>query len=213
VKVALAADGSAKLDGHNIVRGVAAQSYRRAYESETGRREKFEQSYARSYPGVKVGAFDITAPRAIEAPVETKYSLAVPRLGRADGNTLVFSPLGEPWRFAESNAPLSKRQYTLELGAPWRSEFSYDVSIPSGYVLADAPVTVEKTTPFGTYQYVMNSSGGTIKVSGHIAFSIDTVPPDQYAAFRSFLEEVDRTFSRKLRLAPATASISSEAAR
>jgi tetratricopeptide (TPR) repeat protein len=213
VRIALASDGSASMDGKNVIRGVAAQGYRRAYESETGRKERFEQNYSRSYPGAKVGTFEMSEPRAIEKPVETKYALSVPRLGRVEGGNLLFSPLGEPWRFAESNAPLSKRQYTVELGAPWRNEFSYDVALPAGYAVVDAPVQVEKTSPFGSYQYVMKPSPTGITVSGHIAFTVSQVTPDQYGAFRSFLEEVDRTFSRRFRLSQATASITSEAAR
>jgi hypothetical protein len=212
-KVILAADGSATINGQNVIRGVQASNYRRVYESETGRRERFEQNFSRSYPGAKVADFILSEPRAIEKPVETTYSLAVPRLGRVDERGISFSPLGEPWRFTEGNAPLSKRQYPIDLGAPWTQEFSYDVALPEGYALADGPFTVEKTSPFGTYRYVLQQSPAGVTLSGHVSFTAERVAPEQYPAYRSFLEELDRTFSRRLRLTPAVPSMTTEAAR
>jgi tetratricopeptide (TPR) repeat protein/transglutaminase-like putative cysteine protease len=211
VSITLAQDGSAKIQGQAQVRGQAAQSYRRNYESETGRREKFEQSYARSYPGAHATTFEIGDPRAIEKPVETRFTLAVPRLARTDGSGLVFSPFGEPWRFAEANAPLSKRTYPVELGAPWRNDFVFNVQVPAGYIVSEAPIALEKESPFGSYQYSMTPSPQGVTVSGHVSFSVDQVSPAQYGAFRSFLEEMDRTFSRRLHLAQATASNAPEA--
>jgi hypothetical protein len=211
--IALSSDGSAQIEGSSKVSGQSAQGFRRAYESETGRREKFEQSYARSYPGVKASSFEIGDPRAIEKPVETKFVLSVPRLARPDSGSLVFSPFGEPWRITEGSAPLSKRQYPVELGAPWRSEFTYNVRLPSGFSFADGPITVEKTSPFGSYEYKLSPSKDGITVTGHVSFAVDKVTPDQYSAFRSFLEEVDRTFSRRLRLAPTTTANATEASR
>ena len=143
----------------------------------------------------------------------THFSLTVPRLARTDSNGFVLSPFGEPWKFAQSNAALSKRTYPVELGAPWRNEFTYKVQLPPGVALSDAPATVSKTSPFGSYELVMKPSNDGFVVTGHVSFAVDKVTPDQYDAFRAFLEEVDRTFSRQMHLSTATASISPEASR
>jgi FAD/FMN-containing dehydrogenase len=85
------------------------------------------------------------------------------------------------------------------------------VQVPAGYIVSEAPIALEKESPFGSYQYSMTPSPQGVTVSGHVSFSVDQVSPAQYGAFRSFLEEMDRTFSRRLHLAQATASNAPEA--
>jgi tetratricopeptide (TPR) repeat protein/transglutaminase-like putative cysteine protease len=212
-EIALNADGSARLTGATTIRGLSAQSYRRAYESETGRRERFEQGWARSYPGARATAFDLGDPRAIEDPVRTSFALEVPQLGRTDRDALGFSPFGEAFRYVESYAPLSRRAFPQDLGAPWRNEFRYGVKLPAGHALVDAPAPLEKSGPFGSYRYSVESRGDSLLVTGHVTLAVDRVQPAEYPAFRAFLEDVDRAFSRRLRVAPAAAAARAEAAR
>lgn len=203
----ISSDGSAAIRGTARVHGYTAQGWRRAYESETGRRERFEQSYAPRYPGAKAVAFDIGDPKSIEKPVETTFSLNVPRLAQKDGETLVFSPFGEPWHYLEGNAPQSKRTYPVDLGAPYRHEFHYVVHLPVGFALTESPAPVDKTTPFGAYHYGIRSTPEGVVVDGSISFAASEVKPEAYEAFRSFLEDLDRTFSRQIRVsrtAPTT---------
>jgi tetratricopeptide (TPR) repeat protein len=199
----LAPDGSATIQGAAKVVGNNAQGWRRNYLSESGRREKFEQAYAQRYPGVKATAFDIADPSAIEKPVQTKFTLAVPQLAQKDGDALVFSPFGEPWRYLEGNAPQSKRTYPVDMGTPWGTEFRYTIHVPPGYALVEQPTKVEKTSPFGHYRFELKPTADGLAVSGQVSFSVQEVPASDYAAFRAFLEELDRTFSRRLRVAPA----------
>jgi tetratricopeptide (TPR) repeat protein len=199
----IAADGSAVLNGTGHVRGDPAQGFRRNYESESGRRERFEQSYAQRYPGAKAVNFDIGDPHAIEQDVLTHFALTVPQLAHKDGDALVFSPFGEPWRFLEGNAPQSKRNFAVDLGTPWSNQFRYTIHVPSGYALADQPSVVEKESPFGRYRYETKLTPEGVVVTGNVAFTVPQVNPTDYAAFRTFLEDLDRTFSRRLRVAPA----------
>jgi tetratricopeptide (TPR) repeat protein len=197
----VSSDGSAVLHGTASVRGYTAQSWRRAYESETGRRERFEQSYAPRYPGVKAVSFDIGDTRSIEKPVQTSFSLSIPRLAQKDGDALVFSPFGEPWHYLEGNAPQSKRTYPIDLGTPYQHEFHYVVHLPTGYSATELPAAADKTTPFGSFHYDLKTSPEGLVVHGTVSFVVSEVKPASYDAFRSFLEELDRTFSRRVRVA------------
>jgi tetratricopeptide (TPR) repeat protein len=205
--LALASDGSATIQGVSHVRGQSAQGWRRSYEAESGRREKFEQSYAQRYPGAKAVSFDIGDPRAIENPVETHFSLKVPVLAQKDGPGLVFSPLGQPWRFLEADAPQSKRTFPIDLGAPWKNHFHYTIQLPRGFALAEQPAIVDKSSPFGAYHYEIKSGPDGLTFDGTVSFNVQQVKPTDYGAFRSFLEELDRTFSRRLRLVSAAEAV------
>lgn len=201
--IQLAPDGSARLTGKSRVTGQGASSWRRHYESEADRRVRFEQGYAHSYPGAKAVSFEITDPRSIEKPVETTFVLDVPALGHHEDDALGFSPFGEPFRYVEGTAPLSRRSHPLDLGTPWRNEFTYAVALPSGMSLVEPPSTLEKTTAFGSYRYKTEKSAEGLKVTGFVAVTVDAVTPEKYAEFRAFLEDVDRTFSRRLRVVPS----------
>ena len=213
VVVDLAPDGSARIEGSAEITGVSAQGYRRAYESESGRRELFEQGYARIYPGAKVTSVDVGDPKAIEKPVATKFVIEVPRLAQKEGEALVFSPFGQPWRYVEGNAPLSKRKFPVDLGAPWRSEFNYTVRLPEGQKLQDVLPDAKGSSPFGSYALRVKKSPEGFVVTGSLTFNADEVSPADYPAFRTFLEEVDRTFSRRLHVAASTLTSAAEAVR
>lgn len=208
--IQLGPDGSATVNGTSEVRGNNASSWRRAYESTSGRREKFEQAFARSYPGAKVASVDISDARAIEQPVKTQFVLEVPRLARREGDALVFSPFGEQFHYVESLAPLSKRDFPIELGPPWRNEFRYVVKLPANTSPASVPEPVEASSSWGAYGLSIERKDGTLVVTGHVSIAPTRVSPADYPSFRSFLEEVDRTLSRTIRLAvgpvPAQAS-------
>lgn len=205
--VQLARDGSAQIQGETVVEGQTAQSYRRAYQSETGRTERFEQSYSRAYPGVRVSAFEVSDARAIEEPVRMGFRMEAPQLARTASDTLDFSPFGEPFRYVEAFAPLSRRSLVLDLGAPWRNEFHYTVRLPEGATPASLPEPVERTTPFGSFRYQFEQTDEGIVATGHVALAVDRVRPEEYADFRAFLAELDRILSRRLQVTlPAAAA-------
>ena len=200
--IALAADGSARLTGRSRVTGQNAQGYRRYYEAEADRRQRFEQGYSRSYPGAKAVTFTLTDPKKIESPVDTSFVLDVPSLAHPEDGALLFSPFGQPSRYLQALAPLSKRTWPVDLGAPWKNAFDYTVTWPKELVLAGQPTTLEKTTPFGSYRYETKVVPGGLEVKGYLALSATSIPPAQYAEFRAFLGDLDRTLSHRLRLVP-----------
>lgn len=206
----LAADGSALFAGTSEVKGQQAASWRRAYQSESGRNEKFEQGWSRSYPGAQLTALEIGDIRNLEAPVTTKFKLQVPRLARVESGRLVFTPFGEDTRYVRSYAPLSSRRYPVDLGSPWRNEFSYRVKLPAGSSLLDAGAPMTSRTPFGSFSLQVEPMDGGVVVSGHVALDVARVEPAEYPAFRAFLAEMDRALGQRLSVSlPA----STEAAR
>lgn len=207
--IALSTDGSASLQGTSEVKGQSAASWRQGYQSESGRREKFEQSWARSYPGARLKSLDISDPRAIEAPVKTTFELEVPNMGRIDADELLFSPFGEDLRYVRNYAPLSSRRFPVKLGVPWRNEFSYRVTLPKGGVVKNAGSPLTGTSPFGSYSLsVTPSSDGAVLISGHVAFDVESVQPNEYQSFRQFLSQIDRAFGQRFAVAlPVTKEV------
>ena len=132
--------------------------------------------------------------------METHFSLKVPELAQKDGAGLVFSPLGQPWRFLEADAPQSKRTFPIDLGAPWKNHFHYTIQLPRGFTLAESPSVVDKSSPFGTYHYEIKPGPEGLTFDGTVAFNVQQVKPADYVAFRAFLEDLDSESSRRLKL-------------
>lgn len=204
--VRLAPEGAARIEGVSTITGEGAAGYRQAYESESGRRERFEQGYGRSYPGARVTSFDISEPRAIGQPVELRFELEVPRLGRADGDgTRVFSPFGEPFRYSQWLAPLSRREHPVDLGHPWHNTYDVLLQLPEGMRLADEQVRFEKSTRFGSYLLELTPSEGSTtgevaRMRVELSLAGGVVSPADYPELRAFLQELDRTLSRPVRV-------------
>lgn len=206
--VELAVDGSATFTGTSEVKGQAASSWRRAYQSESGRREKFEQSWARNYPGAQLSSLEINDTRNLEVPVKTSFKLQVPRLARVESDRLVFSPFGEEIRYVRSYAPLSSRRYPVDLGTPWRNEFTYRVKLPAGSALLNAWTPMTARTPFGSYELQVEPTAEGITVSGHVALDASRVEPAEYPAFRAFLAEMERALGHRIAVSlPASAEV------
>ncbi len=203
--ITLAQDGSARLSGTSHIVGQRAQAFRRYYESPDDRRQRFEQGFSQSYPGVEAVSFTLTDPKDIERPVDTSYVLRVPALGHPSGDVLVFSPFGEPSHFVQRFATLSTRKFPVDLGTPWRNQFDYTIALPKGMSAADKPSVLTEKTLFGSFLYETRVTPAGLKVTGYTELSATSVSPAQYQAFRSFLGDLDRTISHRLRLKPLAA--------
>lgn len=197
----LRGDGSARMQGTTTVRGLSAPGWRQGYQSETGRKERFEQNWARSYPGAKVESLSFSNPRALEEPVKSTFAIELPHLARLEPGSLVFNPLGEDSRYVRTLAPLSTRRYPVDLGPPWRHEFSYRVTLPKGASVLAPSIPAEAATPFGSYSFRAEpSADGTLLVQGHVAIDRARVEPPDYPAFRLFLADLDRAFAQRIRV-------------
>ncbi len=195
--VALAADGSATLQGSAEIRGSDAAEYRRSYQPGAGRRSLFEQGWSRTYPELAVRRADFEGLTDLEKPVRVTFDLAVPRLASRQGDRLRLQPFGAAASYAERFAPLSKRRFAVALPPPWTQAFDYRIGAPEGLRFSAPPQSVREITPFGDLEvdWALAPDSRSLTVHGHFAIAVSEVSPSRYAAFRSFLEAADRALS------------------
>jgi len=200
----LAPDGSAKASGTVHVTGQAAAGYRQHYESDSGRRERFEQHWARAWPGARAGELSMGDLRALESPVDVRFTLQLPRMAVQENGALVLSPFGEPMRYVDSLAPLSSRKMPVDAGSPSRAEFRHVVRLPAGSAVEEPPAAFEKSGPFGAWRAEYSVKDGALVVEGFVSFAAPRIEPAQYAEYRAFLGELDRALSRRLHVVRMT---------
>ncbi|HET8732852.1 MAG TPA: DUF3857 domain-containing protein, partial [Anaeromyxobacteraceae bacterium] len=127
-EIALAPDGSARVEGRSRLSGAAAPPYRRAYQSEQERRPTLEKAFARTFPGLQVERAGFSDLSRLEEDVRLEVTLAVPRWAQRDGAGLQFTPFGGGAGYTETWASLASRRHPLVLGEPTTTRFRYRVT-------------------------------------------------------------------------------------
>jgi tetratricopeptide (TPR) repeat protein len=204
--VALAADGSALVNGQARVAGVHAPGYRRAYAAEHDRRARLEQAMSRAFPGLTVQSVSVSDLGRLEDEVSMRFSMALPRLAEREDGQLRFLPFGGGHRYAESLAPLSSRRFDLVVGEPWETRLTYQYTLPKGFAAVELPAPVRLDATFAAFDASCREEGGAVKAEARIAMKKGLVTAAEYPAFREFLSQVDRALARPVRVGPPVTS-------
>ena len=202
-QVALAADGSAVVDGRTLVTGAQAPDFRRALLSESGRLAALERSFARTFPGLKAEKVETGDLSRIEDDVRVSFRLAVPRLARPESGGLQLAPFGLGQNWMESYAPLSTRKHDLLLPHPFDNQFTLRYKLPPGMSPASLPAPERREGAFGAWSVSMREEGGELVAEGRLRVSARRIVAADYPAFREFLSGLDRALLRQVRLVNA----------
>lgn len=190
LRVRLSADGSAQLSGKEEIQGPAAAEYRDTYQAPGTRRERFERSLASLYPGAELLSQSFDSLDELEQPVSLRYRARVPQMARRDGDELRLAPsvLNDLIR----NLALSpSRRYPLELGVPRSYLERRSVQLPAGMRLAELPAGGEAVSEFGRLKLAFETDEREVVSSTLFEINGDRVTPEQYPAFRRWVEKAD----------------------
>ncbi len=198
--VDLEEDGTASAEGTFELKGTAAPSYRRAFRAEEDRLRLYEQSWARTHPGVKVTRLEMDGLDELEEPVRAGFDLFLPRFGRREGERLSLRPVGEGRGYGERYAPLASRRHDLVLDYPFTSVHEVRVLPPEGWMVAYLPEGLAFESPYGRFSAAYEIRGGVISVEIEVVLSAFRIASDEYPEFREFLGRVDRAIAREVRL-------------
>jgi hypothetical protein len=198
--VALAADGSAVVDGSTWVSGAQAPDFRRGYLSESGRNAALERSFARTFPGLKAEKVETGDLSRIEDDVRVTFRLTVPRLARPENGALLLAPFGLGQNWMETYAPLSTRKHDLVLPHLFDTKFTLRYKLPPGTAPASLPEPERRDGPFGSWSVSVRDEGGVLVAEGSFQITVRRIAAADYPAFRAFLSSLDRALLRPVRL-------------
>ena len=193
----LARDGSATLDAREIVRGSSAPSYRATFQAEGTRAERLERQLRNLFPGLRLRSQRFGDLNDLEAPVTLEYAAEVPQLAQRDGELLRTPPsvLGElTSRFAR--AP--RRHYPLDLGGTSQYVEERILRLPAGTRLRSAPSGGEADSPFGRLRLTVETHGRQVTARTEFELRRDRVEPNEYAAFRQWIERADQLLRERV---------------
>lgn len=182
--------------------GEFAAPFRRRWEADDRRRERYQEQLSRSIAGVRVidatfGALDdIEAPATVTAHVEGGEWV---RLSDTEATLRPFGPLRSAWtqRYAAS----AERRLPLELEYPWRIEEHRQISLPVGMEIRAGLGVAEVRSAFGVARRTVELGEAGLEATLVIELDVLRVTPEEYPDFRAFLQDADRLIDQPVRIA------------
>jgi transglutaminase-like putative cysteine protease len=203
-KVALAADGGARVDETVTVKGQAAQEWRAHYQTPGERRERYAKVWNGRHTGAQLEAVDMTGIEDRNQPVFVRARALVPHMAQGNGRgEFHLSSSSREAELTQTYARLGTRRWPLVLGFPWQHEEELEYRLPEGFRLLRAPTARRVECAFGTFDLKVNvsSDGRAIKVLSLLSVERDRIAPSDYESFRAFLREADILLSEPIVIA------------
>lgn len=195
--VRLANDGSATVRGTETVTGGEAPGYRATYQAEGTRADRFERSLRNLFPGLNLTNQRFQNLDDLEAPVTYTYAADVPQMAQRDGSNLRAAPtvMGDMTR---SLARTPNRRYPLDLGGTSSYVEQRTTRLPNGSSTRRAPAGGTAESPFGSLRMTVESNARQVMTRTEFELTRDRISPEEYPAFRQWVEQVDQILRQRL---------------
>ena len=188
-KLTLDQSGTLKGDVIEIRQGDRAWSERGRLRSVTKNTEKIkpvEDLLAGSLSRFSITKASITNLNEIDLPFELNYSFEAPDYAKNAGGLLLVRPrvLGiKASGLMETKEP---RKFPVEFEGPSRDVDTFDITIPPGYVVDDAPPPVDTDFGFASYHSKTEVQGNLIHYSRAFEIKQPSVPVSRSEDLKKF---------------------------
>ena len=192
LRVALAEDGAATMDGAEEYRGYEAAALRASMErlDAPARRQAVERALSRSFRGPALLDLRFEGEDDLDRPLVVRWSARVERWARVeDGRAVVDAPL-VPARLGSRFLQRASRETALLLAADERSTLDLSVSLPTGW--SPLPATAaDVRSPFGRYVRSERAEAGRLLREDRFELLRGRIAPAGYPSFAGFATAVD----------------------
>jgi tetratricopeptide (TPR) repeat protein len=209
-QVDVATDGAAVVHEELTIRGQAAADWREHYQTPGERAERYGHVWTGRYPGARLVSLEMPGIEDRNVPVSVHAVADVPRLGLPGGGgddvarDLTLPLTVREADFSRTYARLSARKQDLVIAYPWQHEEEIVYRLPPGWTVRARPASREIAGPFGRVGVeIKTDPQGRVRVRSFLDVTRARIPPVDYAAFRTFLGEIDAAFAERLTVGPA----------
>ncbi|NOY93175.1 MAG: DUF3857 domain-containing protein [Deltaproteobacteria bacterium] len=199
MEVRLEGDGAATLSVNERVIGAGAQRYRSTYAAQGTRGERFERALRALFPGLTLEEQSFPHLEDLERPVEYSYRARVPQMARRDGTNLRLSP-SVMTDLLRGMAAQPTRRLPLDLGGTSRYVEERTIRLPAGFRPGRLPTGGVAESPFGKLSLSVEANGRSILARTEFEVRRDRIPPDEYPAFRAWVERADALLREQITL-------------
>jgi tetratricopeptide (TPR) repeat protein len=199
----LGSDGGAYLDGRATFRGTLAADYRSRLADEGSRAERLEEILNGRYPGLELRSQTLTGLDAHSNHVGLAFKARISSLAAPAGEGLeVRRPAGLDG-LASRWAATATRETPLRLPPAALHVLSFRYVLPAGWVADGLPPDASEAADFGSYTISWSRADGDLHVENRLELSASEIAPEDYPAFRAFLERHDAVLRVPLAVRPA----------
>ncbi len=185
---ALAADGTLTGDLHEAFIGDDATSERWFLKDNDSReiREKLEQGIGADLPGLAFKGFEFHGAADLDKPLDLDLRFTVATYAHPAGPLLLLRPhvLGSHAHVVPEVMEGKPRLYPIELGHPGRWHDSFDIAIPSGYIVDEIPNPVDIDLDFASYHSSASAKGNLLHYESDYVVRQVELPSSKAATFR-----------------------------
>jgi hypothetical protein len=149
---------------------------------EKERRQALETSVARDVPGVVLNSFQYVQPTELDKPMELHYKFTAAQYAHQAGSLLLVRP-----RVVGSHAIAfndKPRTVPIDLNATGRWRDSFDIALPTGYVVDETPDPVNLDLDFASYHSTVIAKGNQLHYERELVVKQVEVPAARAADFR-----------------------------
>ena len=141
----------------------------------------------------KISALELENLSDPEEPVIEKVSLTVPEAAERGDGFMYLNPFLSGR--VESNEYYSEERISvIDLACPTFEKYSFKITIPEGWTVAELPQSVNLRMEGGGAGFIYNISadGRTIKLDSEISFTTIRYLPEKYTSIRNFWSSIIR---------------------
>ena len=152
------------------------------YSDEKERRESLETTISHDVPGVVLNSFQFVQPQDLDKPLELHYKLTAAQYAHQAGPLLLVRP-----RVVGSDAiPFNSkpRLVPIDLTATGRWRDSFDIKLPSGYVVDETPDPVNVDLDFASYHSTIVAKGDALHYERELIVRQVQIPATRADDFR-----------------------------
>jgi len=155
--------------------------------------EAYRDSRQAEKSGWKISTLELENLPELEKPVIERISLAVPAAGETGDGFIYLNPFLDGR--VESNEYYSEERISvIDLACPASEKYSFTITIPEGWTVAELPQSVNMRMEGGGAGFIYNitAEGRRIKLDSEITFTTVRFLPEKYNTIRNFWSSIIR---------------------
>ncbi len=207
IRIALAADGGATIEGEDRYHGAAGAAAKAGIErlDASERRQVIEAMLARTFRGASLVSAEMLGEADPQAPFVVRWRATAPGLARpANGGLVLDAPI-VPARLGARFVQVAARATPLVIGLGEVVDARVQIVPPEGFAAEPAPPGAAEGA-FGAFTRTERADAGTLVREERLVLHRARVAPERYADFAAFAATVDHLQERPAHFARSEAA-------
>lgn len=155
-------------------------------------REEIERRLGTDLPGLTFKDYQFAAIQDLDKPLDLTLKISSANYAHSAGPLLLLRPrvMGSHAHSVPDVMEGKPRLYPIELGHPGTWRDSFDITLPAGYAVDDAPEPVNVDVVFASYKSQVTSKGNTLHYESEYVVRDVEIPPGKAAEFRKLEQAI-----------------------